>query len=91
MRRFAPCVQRPLGVTVTGPLPGFGVEPRGMFCSGAPGALVGDPNPIREGVGGFGSLLGNPICICGGPAPTRGSGCVHGIRVISFAGFWDKA
>lgn len=20
-----------------------------MFCSGAPGALVGDPNPIREG------------------------------------------
>jgi hypothetical protein len=38
MRRFAPCTQWPRDAT--GPLPWSRVGPGGMFCPGAPGALL---------------------------------------------------
>jgi hypothetical protein len=69
MRRFAPCAQRPRDVT--GPLHGSGVGHGGMFFPRAPGALVGDPDPIRGGPDPYSK---GPVCILGGPRPTRGTG-----------------
>jgi hypothetical protein len=73
MRRFAPCAQRPRDVT--GPLHGSGVGHGGMFFPRAPGALVGDPDPIRGGPDPYSK---GPVCILGGPRPTRGRDCIHG-------------
>jgi hypothetical protein len=66
MRRFAPCFQRTRGVT--GPLPGSRVESGGMFCPRAPGAAVGDLNPIW---GAPDPYSGGPIYIRRGHGPYR--------------------
>jgi hypothetical protein len=66
MRRFAPRAQRPC--VVIEPLLGFGVRPRGMFCPGAPGALIDDLDPLWVvQIPTWGS-----VNICGGPGPSRG-------------------
>jgi hypothetical protein len=76
MRRFAPRTQRPC--VVIEPLLGFGVRPRGMFCPGAPGALVDDLDPMWVvQIPTWGS-----VNICGGPGPSRGG-------QTEYMGVWD--
>jgi hypothetical protein len=80
MRRFAPCFQRTRGVTR--PLLGSRVESGGMFCPRAPGAAVGDLNPIWGAPDPYSGvrfiyvevmdLTGCLDCVHGGLGPAHG-------------------